>query len=347
MIRLMVPERFEGGRGAGQWKDLQGIRQVLDTLGTEWSEFRFDGTNAGDLAALVGASDDAVIWYYTFWPEALEDLRRRCPRVRIVLRTVNAEALQHWTRAAKDWRRVRGLPRDLYGVFRLLARDRRCARAADVLAGISAWDDAHYWRRLGGRDKVRTVPYLCPWPALLPEIRPQPWAEREPIIACLAGARDPIGRGHVEGFAALARHPVLADWRMVSSDGLMGASRDPLPATIERIGCIDEPWEWLCRVKAVAVLSSRGHGWKTTVTDALAAGCHVWVHPRQHARLPAAERERTIPVDPDSEEDVRRAVVCSREPPATGPEAEIRRQLAEAVELWKLALGGTLTGSTP
>ena len=211
MIWLVIPGTFEGRRGAGQWKDLQGIRIVLDQLGADWREFRFDERNLEVLAVQIGDSDATVVWYYTFWPEVMGELKRRCPHIRIVLRTVNAEAFQHWTRAQKDCRRLRGLPRDVYGFLRLLWRDRRCCRAADTLAGISSWDDAHYWSRLAGRAKVKHVPYLCPWPTLLPEVKPLPWEKRETSIVCLAGTRDPIGRGHVAGFAALSLRPVLSE----------------------------------------------------------------------------------------------------------------------------------------
>jgi len=108
-----------------------------------------------------------------------------------------------------------------------------------------------------------------------------------------------------------------------------------LPENVERIGFIVEPWVWLCRMQVVAVLSPLGRGCKTTVTDALAAGCHVWVHPRQHARLPAAERERTIPVDPDSENDVRRAVDQSQQPPKNRP----YDRMADVRAAWKGVLG--------
>lgn len=338
MIWLVVPDAREGERGAGQWKDLQGIRQVLGHLGAEWREFRFDERNLDGLVAQIGGAAATVIWYYTFWPEAIEDLKRRCPRVRIVLRTVNAEALQHWLRAGKDWTRWRGLPRDLYGLARLLWRDRRAARAADALAGISAWDNRHYWARLAGRGKVGQAPYLCPWPRLLLETQPVPWAERENTIACLAGTRDAIGRGHVAGFAALTQGPELAGWRFVSSDGFMDASGDALPVRVERIGRIGEPWPLLCRVKAVAVLSPSGYGCKTTVADALAAGCQVWIHPRQHARLPPEEQRFAIPVDPSSAADRRRAAAGLAQPPAWQADVVQQEQLARACAAWKKEL---------
>lgn len=334
MIWLVIPGARGGARGAGQWKDLQGIRIVLGPLGVEWREFRFDERNLDALIAQVGATESTVIWYYTFWPEAMEELRRRCPRVRIVLRTVNAEAFQHWTRAGKDWRRLRGLPRDVYGWLRLLWRDRRCCRAADALAGISSWDDAHYWTRLAGGAKVKPVPYVCPWPVLLPEVKPLPWAARDNAIVCLAGTRDSIGQGHVAGFAALAKRPELSGWHFASSAGFMDASGDVLPTRVERLGRIEEPWALLCKVKAVAVLSPFGYGYKTTVADALAAGCHVLVHPRQHARLTPEEQPLCIPIDPDSESDVRRvAGTLSRSPLDAGTAQ--RDQWERGSRTWK------------
>ena len=338
MIWLVVPTTWEGRPGAGQWKDLQGIRLVLARLGAAWKEFRFDGGNVGELAAQIGSAADVAIWYYTFWPEAMEELKRRCPQARIVLRTVNAEAFQHWTRARKDWRRLRGLPRDVYGFFRLLGRDRRCCRAADALAGISPWDDDHYWTRWAGAARRHSAPYFCPWPVLRPDVCPRPWAQREFDVVCLAGTRDAIGCGHVAGFAALARRPEWAGRRLAASAGLLDAPPDAWPGNVERLGRVAEPWEWLCNAKAVAVLSPLGYGSKTTATDALAAGCHVLVHPRQHARLPSAERALAMPVDPASADDVRRAVACLAQPPASAAAAVQREQMDRALADWKRVL---------
>ena len=335
MIWLVVPCAREGARGAGQWKDLHGIRIVLDRLGGEWSEFRFDERNVDELIARIGQAHDTVIWYYSFWPEQMERLKERCPQVRLVLRTVNAEALQHWTRADKDWRRWRGLPRDLYGFLRLLHRDRRCCRAADALAGISPWDDDHYWRRLAGREKVTAVPYASPWPVLLPSVKPMDWDVRVQTIACLSGTRDPIGQGHVAGFAALARNPALAGWRFVASDGFMDASRDGWPSNVERLGRIEDPYAVLCTVKAVALLSPLGFGCKTTVADALAAGCQVLIHPRQHVRLSKAEQAFCIPIDPATEADARRAAHFLSRLPVWDAGRIWQAQMTHALAAWR------------
>lgn len=335
MIRLLIPDGYEGRPGAGQWKDLQGIRIVLDQLGGEWREFRFDGGNVGELAAQIGEAAEVVIWYYSFWPEAMEELKRRCPRARVVLRAVNAEALQHWIRAPKNWRRPRGLTRDVYGVARLMWRDRRCARAADLLAGISAWDNAHYWQRLAGRDKVCFVPYFCPWPDLLPAVRPLPWEQRETDLLCLAGTRDPIGRGHVAGFSALARRPEWSGRRFAASAGLLEAPPDDWPQHVERLGRMDEPWTRLCGARAAAVLSPLGCGAKTTVTDALAAGGHVLIHPHQHKRLSPVEQSLAVPVDPGSAQDMRRAAASLARPPAVSADDLQQASRANALAAWR------------
>jgi hypothetical protein len=334
---LVVPSRYEGLPGAGQWKDLHGLRLALDRLGIDWGEFRFDGANIGELADRIGDADDTAIWYYTFWPEAMAELRHRCPRVRMALRTVNAEAFQHWLRARKDWTRIRGLPRDVYGFCRLLWRDRRCARMADALAGISPWDDARYWRRLAGHRKVFPAPYLCPWPVLWPAVRPRPWTEREDRIVCLAGARDAIGHGHLAEFAALARRPEWTGWGFAASQGLIGDSHDDLPGNVERLGRLDEPWSLLCRVKAVAVLSPVGYGFKTTITDALAAGCHVLVHPRQHERLAPEDRCRTRSCDPVTADISALAAALSSPPELTAAGAQAE-QLERTIGAWRQVL---------
>ena len=100
MIWLVVPTAWEGLPGAGQWKDLHGIRLVLTRLGNEWREFRFHEDNISELIARIGSANDTVIWYYTFgrkpWRTAalLSTGENRL--------TVNAEARQHWTRAENN-----------------------------------------------------------------------------------------------------------------------------------------------------------------------------------------------------------------------------------------------------
>src|SRR5262249_44822965 len=152
---------------------------------------------------------------------------------------------------------------------------------------------------------------------LRPEVRPEPYAARRAVVASLPGADDRIGRSIVAGLAQLSR---TLDWRAdggrwqcVVSPGILG-SRGPLPDTVG-LDPVPDPWDVLGRVRAVAVLTDLGYGFKTTVVDALAAGCHVLVTPRLARKLPPIVREHCIVTSPSDPESVRRAGIAVTSPP--------------------------------
>jgi hypothetical protein len=65
-----------------------------------------------------------------------------------------------------------------------------------------------------------------------------------------------------------------------------------------------EPWDLLCQSRAMAVLTPLGFGFKTTVVDGLAAGCHVIIHPKLADRLPQQVKQLCLICDPSREQDV-------------------------------------------
>ena len=298
MILFAVPRHIRDRKGAGNWKDVEATQILLDRLGRAYERVDFDPEAPGDLLRGRDGVRDLLV-HYSWWPDALGQARRNMPGLRIHVRAHNAEALQHLHRSS-----FRPLPsaaqlRTAYGAGRLLLRDLRCRRLADTILGISAWDNAHYWRRLPGRAAVRHLPYFSPWPLLLPETRPRPWPERDAAVLCMPGARDAISTSMIDAFGRLAALG-LTPWRFLLTRGILSnGDAAPLPPKVEMTASDDEPWPALCRVRAVAVLTPLGFGTKTTIVDALAAGCHVLVHPALHGRLSAAEREACTPLDPD------------------------------------------------
>jgi hypothetical protein len=72
-------------------------------------------------------------------------------------------------------------------------------------------------------------------------------------------------------------------------------------------GC-EEPWDLLCEVRALAILTPLGFGLKTTVVDGLAAGCKVIVHPTLAKHLPADVRNLCLVCDPNRDDDVRTVI---------------------------------------
>jgi len=340
-ILHLTPWYATGPRGAGHWKAVQAIQLSLRDLGREVTSRVLEADDGRDLPTDLDDSVRDVIVEYTRAPEVIAAIRRRCAGARVHVRAHNAEAWHHLHRGGGA-RAALASPRLLYGVCRLLERDSRCRRRSHTVLGISDWDNRHYWSRLPGRARIIDVPYFSPWPDLRPGVTPLPWAQRDSAILCLPGARDAIGRAGAAGFYALARmlSSHLEGWRFGITAGVIKSPRDePPPAGVEVITDLIEPWDLLCRVKAVAVLTPLGFGAKTTIFDALAAGCHVLVHPKLAGRLPSVARGRCLVVDPTSAGDAGAiAAGLKAEPMVNDVNSRLRTQAGSGL---RAAMGGT------
>lgn len=329
----LVPEFVERRYAAGHWKAVQAIDQLVADLSVPCHRTVFCPESPATVVAEIDPGTGGVILEYTWWPALQAELRRRLPACRLYVRAVNAEALQHGHRSGLAWVPTFGNTRTLYGCMRLALRDWSARRHSDGVLGISAWDNRHYWARLPARPPVFDVPYCSPWPALRPSVRPVAWPDREDVVLCLAGERDAIGRSSVSGLCALFRHVAgsgeFNSWTFAATPGLgMGVAADGVPDGVERRTGIDQPWDTLCASKAVAVLTPLGFGTKTTIVDALAAGCHVLVHPRLAQRLPCVVRDRCLVVDPESPPPVADLARMLEEVPAEQDVNEAQRAIA-------------------
>ncbi len=295
---------------AGQWKDVESFNNALNSLAADFQCVEFQCQRLDKVVSLCKqARADDIIVYYSFLPELLADLRRELPDSRLYVRTVNAEALQHWQRSEIDMTPTYRNLRSVYGAVRLFWRDSRCKRVADALLGISEWDNRVYWRRLPGKADVFDVPYSCPWPRLRSMVEALPWKDKKKQVVCLAGGRDPIGRSMIRGLESLAEafgnYDELRDWEFFLSPGIFRSKNEDLRSgRVQRLERLGEPWDLLCSVRAAAVLTPLGFGFKTTILDALTAGCHVLVDKRLAKRLPAAIRIHCIEVSTDKKPDM-------------------------------------------
>jgi hypothetical protein len=300
----LVERTSRGKYCAGQWKDIQSFNDSLQNLSSkfEYVEFAMNALD-GVLARCRELNAAHIILYYSFHPEVLDLLRKELPGVKLYVRTVNAEAFQHWQRSEVRFKPTYNNLRSVYGSVRLAWRDSLCKRYADGLFGISEWDNRYYWNRLPGKAVVSDVPYTSPWPVIRAQVKTLTWSDRENEIVCLAGGRDAIGRTMIAGFNQLAdsvgHSSDFQDWKFSLSPGILRSSEeDAVSSRVERMDSLEEPWDLLCRVRALAVLTPLGFGCKTTIIDALAAGCHVLVHPTLAARLAADVRVQCIEVMP-------------------------------------------------
>jgi hypothetical protein len=153
----------------------------------------------------------------------------------------------------------------------------------------------------------------------------------------MAGGRDALGRTMVKGFGRLAKDYLEGarngDWRFLLSPGLANTGdKESLPRGVTLMGRLEEPWDLLCSVRAVAILTPLGFGMKTTVVDGLAAGCHVIVHPTLAVRLPEEIRERCIVWSPEGKGAAERLEEELQTPPQeTGVNEMLRLNALEAL----------------
>lgn len=338
MILHAIPDFAMRWPDSGDWKAAKAFGFALEAAGGPVRTHVFPPEDVRALVDACAPEIAAVFVEYSFWPDALKALAAARPGVRRYVRTINAEALQHWHRERAVSRAWRLLPRTFYGAARLLRRDSLCRIRAHALLGINSWENRAYWGRLPGRARVLYLPYFCPWPRLRPEGRQAPWTARDRVVAVLPGCLSlPFHRDQVAGLSSFAvragRLPGRGDaWRYVSTRGVWNeAPPVPPPPELEFLPPVADIWELMGTVRAVAVLSDLGMGLKTTVVDALAAGCHVLVKPGLHRRMPPEIAAHCIACDPVSDSSVAAALERLERSPTADVNAQLERMAVDGL----------------
>jgi len=326
-----VPSFITERPGAGHWKDVRSRRLLWPELDFPVHTVEFDQWSEVLGNEHVPEATDILI-EYSWWPELIAQLRERNRTLRIHVRAHNAEMLQHWERSQVVWSDPYRGAKTVYGAARILVRDIRIRLSADTILGISQWDNRHYWSRLPGRGLIRHLPYYCPWTSTDGSQQSMDWNKRSKAVLCLPGLNDPISMSIVEGFTTFAQAASregspIHDWRFELSSGLLAEREESAFSRISILAPDGDLWKRMGQVRAVAVLGRLGYGTKTTIVDAIAAGCHVLVHPTLLERLPSNVREACVRCDPESLNDVSRAAHALMAPPVDA--AHINRQIRE------------------
>jgi hypothetical protein len=166
-------------------------------------------------------------------------------------------------------------------------------------------------------------------------VEPQAWEGRQPVIVSMGGNFDPSGLLNVANLNRMAaKLPAISNkpWRFQLTWWSQWHQRVPnVHANVEILRNCEEPWDLLCQVQALAVLTHLGFGFKTTIVDGLAAGCHVIVHPKLANRLPPEITELCLVCDPSKDQQIARLATALSTPPR---QLDINRKLRNlAVEV--------------
>ncbi|MEL7267614.1 MAG: hypothetical protein AAFP69_22775, partial [Planctomycetota bacterium] len=282
-----------------------------------------------------------VIIGYSWWPELMRQIKRRRPKVGVHVRTINAEALQHLIRDPQPWTRPIAKLRTYYGAIRLARRDRQCAQIADAVLGISPWDDQHYWKRIAPR-RYTHLPYFSPWPHLQiaadanDAAQRRHWSQRHNRLVCMPGGGDSISQQQRRLFADVATVAATIDScseiEFQMTRGVHRRDEDEIPQDLpyERIDC-EDPWDLLLQSRAVGIFTDMGYGFKTTIADGIAAGCHVIVHRGLIPRVPESLHDALIEIDPGNKHSIESALQRIVTPPRNDGVHERLKRAAERV----------------
>ena len=304
MILHLVPDHVFLNRYQGSYKDVIGRTNVLKTKDGFYRQVVLHSEESSEVDRLPeDIHPSHILVEYSSLGRIVAALRSRWPNAFIGVRAHNIEPLQQID--SDGWTPVRKIPRLFYGCLRLLHKDWLSARYADAIYSISEWEAEKYWKRMPSCKRALWLPYFTP-DYLVSGGSSLP---RE-IIACLPNAvehrktRDLVER--FGRFASTAK--ALGDSHTFAITGDLSRWSMKMPSSAEQTGMIEDLADFMTRVKAVAMLSPLGYGFKTTIADAIAAGCYVIVHPSIYRRCPNVLRPACIILPSLTDNDVAAAL---------------------------------------
>ncbi len=291
----VIPSHVYSFRYQGSFKDVVGRESFFASCCDDYLKVVVadDDPSLVEVATRYVAPQHVLIEYSTH-PRILGYLRARYPRSFIAVRALNIEPLQLLANYASP--RRQGPLKLIYGMARLVLSDLACMRRADAVYPISEWETEKYWRRLPGGAHLEWLPYFAPASVVGVGTGSQP----RDIIACLPGrvmgyprSRDMVR--HFVHFAERLRRVTTRYRFVITGEDVAGAGLN-LPDYITLVGHVPDIAHFMTSVRAIGMLSPLGHGWKTTITDALANGCLPLLHATLFRRTPAIIRELCVEV---------------------------------------------------
>ncbi|GAB5442270.1 MAG: hypothetical protein Fues2KO_26190 [Fuerstiella sp.] len=303
-IHHLIPEAALSNSFHGSYKDVISRVRFFESSESEYFRHEVSPDDPGVVSRLsVTTRSPAILVEYSHFPKVVRECRRRWPEARIIVRSHNLEPLQHFDNYG--WWPSQGPLWVAYGMVRLLRNDLIVKKYASAIWSISDWENRVYWNRLPGKAKVEWLPYFCP-DHLLPDcVAP---ADERVNIVCM-----PTSQKNRKSWDLVTRFIRFAEQMKAVSGcsynflvtGRVNNWGLPKSDAVRFTGMIDDLRPFMQTVRAVALLSDKGYGFKTTISDATASGAAVLAHPKLAARCPNELAEAIIPVDVDDGDDVR------------------------------------------
>ena len=319
----------------GSTKDIVGRRDYFASRGIQCVEMQVKGRHdhiclemlqqmdlAGELAGI-----DAVVMEHPRYPRAMRWLGENHPRIRLMIRGHNAEAIHQLHTAYAfmasglsgfrwRWKRARVALNNLWDRFRF---DLVCGHRADYILAIADWEVEHYWPLMTRRDKVLGVPYFVP--ESYEFTAPPELAKVTRCLCAMSADWTPLAHHAAKVMVELLMQTTpeqTKGWKF-SITGDLGKHRDsykPLKQSgrVDITGNVDNPFEYMYRSRAMAHLSNLGMGFKTKLLDFVSCGGWLIVQKKLYDRQPKELQPFCLVVDPLTPESFLEALKKAKEP---------------------------------
>jgi hypothetical protein len=234
-----------------------------------------------------------LFFEYSHYFKTIKTIRLRYPDSFIAVRAHNIEPLQHFSNHGLYSKRPFWIA---YGMLRLFISDILNKKYASIIFPISEYETRVYWKKIIGKAQVQWLPYYCPNYLLSKNVNKK---QVRNIIACMPSSQK--NRKSLDLVLRFIKFSNLfkksrMEYKFVVTGNLKEWGLPNAPE-IDFIGMVDDLRLFFPKVLAVAVLSPLGYGFKTTICDAIANGCHVIAHPVIKTRCPNILQNYIIPFD--------------------------------------------------
>ncbi|MDD5146068.1 MAG: glycosyltransferase [Candidatus Pacebacteria bacterium] len=297
----------------GSTKDVRSRTEYFREKGIDVTELVIEKNRKGrDLTALdyLKKSDlcsyDAVLFEYLEYPRSLKYLKNKYPRLKLLVRSHNAEILHslHYFLASVKYFRFRFAWRFLKKLIKTVGLDYLCAKYSTAVLTISEWERLNYWNHLVPSEKVFTVPFF-----LAKDYLPKNpvVGEKNYACVCLTSTIDKLTPLILDALYNYSRavkslNGNYDSWKFYitgdTCDAKLRANKRLINPRLSFTGFLKDPIEFLCKSRVMVFLSDYGFGFKTKILEAIMCKCFCLVTPRLHVRLPDEVKNYCIIVKP-------------------------------------------------
>ncbi len=268
----------------------------------------------------------AIIFEYPRYPKSIKYLRKHYPKVRLFIRSHNAEVYHqmHYALATLKFSSSRKDLVQSFNLFKLgLSRfilDTKCSKLSHGIFSITEWESSNYWRWYLKKEKIFTVPYFLPseYGGNVKKTtvkKNQCVCLMSPFRGRLVFLEDAL-RNYVRCINQMPSNST--DWKFLVT-GNLSYYDIALPQNLISTGFINSPFDLMLESKAMALLSDYGFGFKTKFLEAIKAECYVLLTRKLYNRLPELVKPYCLVVDPKVPKSFYQALKLSQKPfPASG-----------------------------